>query len=231
MEYKIKLQSLILPAIGGLAVWYLSESVSIGVAVFAVLFMPALIALYIPYAKDNPEHLWFKRKLYGWGWTPVTWQGWLTTLVFVGLIVLFSLTVDENSSPSEVAFTFLLPSAFLLITFIRIAYKTGESPKWQWGREKEDGMAEECKRTLTEEGFSHVYEWADPPHTPYEEHAHKGKVSFFVMKGSIDMVVGGEPRALKAGDRIDIPVGVAHTGMVGAEGCTFIVGEEIKGDS
>lgn len=32
---------------------------------------------YLEYLKDNPKHLWFKRKLYGWGWVPVRWQGWL----------------------------------------------------------------------------------------------------------------------------------------------------------
>ncbi|HZX50161.1 MAG TPA: hypothetical protein VFE94_03385 [Candidatus Paceibacterota bacterium] len=31
---------------------------------------------YIAYAKDNPKGHWFKRKLFGWGWTPVTRQGW-----------------------------------------------------------------------------------------------------------------------------------------------------------
>jgi hypothetical protein len=30
---------------------------------------------YIEYLKDNPQGYWFKRKVWGWGWTPVTWQG------------------------------------------------------------------------------------------------------------------------------------------------------------
>lgn len=29
---------------------------------------------YLDYIRDNPHGYWFKRKLYGWGWTPVTWQ-------------------------------------------------------------------------------------------------------------------------------------------------------------
>jgi hypothetical protein len=78
--------------------------------------------------------LWFKRKRYGWGWYPVTWQGWSITLLYVVSVLAFALTIDENASaPNEIFFTFLLPVLFLTITFIRIAYKKGEKPKWQWG--------------------------------------------------------------------------------------------------
>lgn len=88
---------------------------------------------YIDYIRDNPQHYWFKRKWYGWGWTPATWQGWLLTLGYVASLILFSLTIDDQSPPREVFFTFLLPILFLTILFIRIAYKKGETPKWQWG--------------------------------------------------------------------------------------------------
>lgn len=30
---------------------------------------------------------WFRLKMYGWGATPVTWQGWALTLGFVALLV------------------------------------------------------------------------------------------------------------------------------------------------
>lgn len=79
-------------------------------------------------------HIWFKRKKFGWGWTPATWQGWLLTFAYVGLIALCALTIDENSPASEVAFTFVLPVLLLTAVFIRIAYKKGEKPRWQWGR-------------------------------------------------------------------------------------------------
>lgn len=133
MTYRLKPQSFILPVIAGGFIWLVSKNPSMGIAVFALLMMPAIIGVYIPYAKDNPKNLWFKRKLYGWGWTPVTWQGWLATVVYVALVAAFALTIDENSPPQEVAFTFLLPAVLLTATFIRIAYKTGEAPRWQWG--------------------------------------------------------------------------------------------------
>lgn len=81
--------------------------------------------------------IWFKRKLFGWGWTPVTWQGWFITSAYVALIAVFAMTIDENSPGREVIFTFAFPVTLLTIAFIRIACKKGESPKWRWGKDKE----------------------------------------------------------------------------------------------
>lgn len=92
-----------------------------------------MIKEYMKYLKNNPEGYWFKAKCFGWGWTPVTWQGWAITIGYIALIVLFSLTIDEQSPRNEIAFTFALPVVFLTLIFIRIAYKKGEKPHWRWG--------------------------------------------------------------------------------------------------
>ncbi len=88
---------------------------------------------YKQYLQDNPKGYWFKRKGYGWGWTPVTWQGWSITGVYIALILLFALTIDNESPIKEVLFTFIIPFILLTLAFTSIAYKKGESPKWQWG--------------------------------------------------------------------------------------------------
>lgn len=88
---------------------------------------------HIAYLKDNPKGYWFKAKLYGWGWVPVTWQGWLVVALYIIAITLFAFTIDENSPPREVAFTFILPVAILTGLLFRICYKKGEKPHWQWG--------------------------------------------------------------------------------------------------
>lgn len=90
---------------------------------------------------------------------------------------------------------------------------------------------EDLKQKLKDEGFVHIYEWTDAPGTEYPEHKHKGKVSFYVIEGSIDMKVNGVDNPLVKGDRIDVPVGASHRAKVGPGGCTFLVGEEIEGDS
>lgn len=82
------------------------------------------------------EKLWFKAKTYGWGWTPCSWEGWLITLLYIVLLVLFGLTLDEASPVREVMFTFVLPVTLLTIAFIRVAYKKGEKPGWRWGNKE-----------------------------------------------------------------------------------------------
>lgn len=93
---------------------------------------------YIEYIKDNPEGYWFKRKVFGWGWTPATWQGWVINIAYILIIIGFALTIDENSPSNEVVFTFLLPFVFITLAFIRIAYRKGEKPKWMWGFPKKE---------------------------------------------------------------------------------------------
>lgn len=92
---------------------------------------------YLKYIRNNPKGYWFKRKIYGWGWTPATWQGWLISLTYITAVIFFALTIDEDSSRREVFFTFVFPFVLLTITYIQIAYKKGEKPKWMWGLPKD----------------------------------------------------------------------------------------------
>ena len=87
------------------------------------------------------------------------------------------------------------------------------------------------ERKLKLEGFAHVYTWTDEPGVTYPAHAHKGKVSFFVSAGSITMKLDNNEVLVQTGERMDVPVGEIHTAVVGPDGCTFVVGEEIEGDS
>lgn len=93
---------------------------------------------YIDYLRDNPEKLWFKRKLYGWGWVPVRWQGWAVIGLWVVAVFAFASTIDDNSPPREVVFTFLLPVCILTALLIRICYRMGEKPRWQWGLDEDE---------------------------------------------------------------------------------------------
>jgi hypothetical protein len=83
------------------------------------------------------ENLWFRRKTYGWGWTPVAWQGWVVVFAHVAIVLASALTIDDDSPTREIMFTFVLPIALSAIALLRICYKKGEKPRWQWG--KKDG--------------------------------------------------------------------------------------------
>ncbi|HEY1037120.1 MAG TPA: hypothetical protein VGE62_00895 [Candidatus Paceibacterota bacterium] len=84
--------------------------------------------------KNEQKQIWFARKTYGWGWTPVTWQGWAAVALYVLIVAAAALSVGPESSPAEFAFTFFLPIVLSTIALIRIGYKKGESPRWQWGK-------------------------------------------------------------------------------------------------
>lgn len=95
------------------------------------------IKRYKEYIKDNPEGYWFKRKLYGWGWTPVRWQGWCIIFLYILLILVLVLTREEdipgNPDSGSNFLTFALPIIISTISLVIIAYKKGEKPRWQWG--------------------------------------------------------------------------------------------------
>lgn len=89
---------------------------------------------------------------------------------------------------------------------------------------------EYLKKVLETEGYPIVYDWYDEPNTKYENHKHQGKVSFFVTEGSVTFS-GGINKTVSKGERIDVPVGVEHSAVVGGNGCRYIVGQEIEGDA
>ena len=88
---------------------------------------------YIEYIKYNPKGYWFKAKLYGWGWTPVKWQGLVVILFYVTAVFLLTPAVKENSTGHDVIFDFILPVSFLTAMLIGVCYLTGEKPHWSWG--------------------------------------------------------------------------------------------------
>lgn len=100
-----------------------------------------MIKKYIEYLKDNPEGFWFKRKLYGWGWTPVKWQGWVVVLVAVLLIIWnginFSSITETNDPTGEMLAWFFAKTIIIVVALLVVSYKKGEKPKWQWGLPKD----------------------------------------------------------------------------------------------
>lgn len=94
----------------------------------------SFIQKYDEYIKNNPKGYWFKRKIYGWGWTPATWQGWLVTLSFIVFVVWGSVNLPNETALTESQVWWFVAKNFLaMIILLFICYKKGESPRWQWG--------------------------------------------------------------------------------------------------
>ncbi|MEJ2376592.1 MAG: hypothetical protein P8Y53_11695 [Pseudolabrys sp.] len=77
---------------------------------------------------------WFKPKRYGYGATPVTWQGWTLTIATVVAMVLISVTlrVTERSYWTLVALIAFDVAALATLAIVSY-WKTEDGLHWRWG--------------------------------------------------------------------------------------------------
>ncbi len=93
-------------------------------------------------SQEQNNH-WFIPKRYGYGLTPVTWQGWLATLVFIAIIMgaaFVDLPLEGEPTQQEIGRffldLFLLTSIFLVLAIP----KTKGKMSWRWGDRDEDAL-------------------------------------------------------------------------------------------
>lgn len=86
--------------------------------------------------------LWFKRRRYGYGWTPITWQGWTVVALFLGIVLTSAFRMPEGPSTKDMVSYFVFIST-LTIILVTVTYKTGPKPKWRWGKKPTDNPDED----------------------------------------------------------------------------------------
>lgn len=100
--------------------------------------------------KDNnpnakrPKY-WFKRRRYGYGWTPVTKEGWGIVVVFLGILILGALAIKDTPKgefTKEVGF-YLIAVAIVTVILVRVSMNKGPKPKWRWGVTPKDNSTED----------------------------------------------------------------------------------------
>lgn len=100
-----------------------------------------IIKDYEEYLADNPEGLWFKRKLYGWGWVPAKWQGWAVIgvfLLYAGVVAgYFSQKAQAEALTQGDVIAFVVKIVVGVAVLLFVCYRKGEKPKWQWGMKKD----------------------------------------------------------------------------------------------
>lgn len=73
------------------------------------------------------EGYWFAPKLFGYGATPVTWQGWVTTLAYVAALAAAVRWLP--GTPARLAMV-----AVLTVPFIAFVHsRTDGGFRWRWG--------------------------------------------------------------------------------------------------
>ena len=62
------------------------------------------------------KHPWFGPKRIGWGWRPVSWEGWLATALCAAVVV--AAGFHFNSSPMFLYVTIAAVAALLLVCLL-----------------------------------------------------------------------------------------------------------------
>lgn len=71
---------------------------------------------------------WFKPKAFGYGATPVTWQGWAVMALYVALV----LAIVHFAVPNHIPFLCLLAPVTLALLWVTWV-KTEGGMRWRWG--------------------------------------------------------------------------------------------------
>ena len=82
-----------------------------------------------------PKNYWFKRRRYGLGWYPVTYQGWLAIAFYVTVVLVLTFTVDSSQALPVVGFATLL--------LVGLCYAKGPKPRWRWGKSSSDDPSQD----------------------------------------------------------------------------------------
>ena len=70
---------------------------------------------------------WIRQKRFGYGVTPNTWEGWLTMLVFIIVVLLLPYVIESDS-------LFYAVITVIVLAIIWISkVKTKDPWEWRWG--------------------------------------------------------------------------------------------------
>jgi len=93
-----------------------------------------------------PRSSWFRPKSYGWGATPITWQGWALVLGYVGaLVVLGMLTFKQEHTQPWIWAVFVAGVTVLTLGLIAISRRRTEGD-WRWPCGDKDQTNAKVKR-------------------------------------------------------------------------------------
>ena len=86
-------------------------------------------------------HYWFRPRRYGYGATPVTWEGWALTVGVAGVVILSIVAMNLLADRSNVVawlvwVVFVAVVAFLMVQISR--QRTDGEWRWRWGQRPGD---------------------------------------------------------------------------------------------
>jgi hypothetical protein len=101
---------------------------------FAYLFLASLL-IWVSSINVPEEKKWFIVRSFGYGWAPATWQGWTVTLIATIMLIFGAMiSSTQSQSFSDFLINFIPFLGIVVAVLISICFKTGEAPKWKWGK-------------------------------------------------------------------------------------------------
>jgi quercetin dioxygenase-like cupin family protein len=87
-------------------------------------------------------------------------------------------------------------------------------------------LVSSLEKDLTSQGYS-LHTWSNGPGAVYSVHEHPYNKIIVCMRGSITFHLPAKNKAvaMKAGDRLELAAGTAHSAVVGGEGVTCLEGQ------
>lgn len=82
---------------------------------------------------------WFKRKRYGYGFVPSTWQGWVLTGVYLVAILVLGLIFDkdiEQVTKASDLYYFLGGLVLVSAVFFPLIFHFSPKAEWRWGKDE-----------------------------------------------------------------------------------------------
>jgi len=81
------------------------------------------------------NEFWFKPKIFGYGATPITWQGWAFVTLYFAVIAVVTVALIDQVSP---AWAWIVWAAIVIMVTVaasRIMRQKTDGPwRWRWGR-------------------------------------------------------------------------------------------------
>jgi hypothetical protein len=77
---------------------------------------------------------WFKPRRYGYGATPITWQGWVLTFGFIVAVYVVGwfFLVRPNKDMSALDFVFFFAAEAILVAALWVISRATTVGQWRW---------------------------------------------------------------------------------------------------
>ena len=88
------------------------------------------------------SRFWFRPKTYGYGVTPVTWEGWAVVVAYIAVVltVVLRLIGHDHTFTTQLSAIAVIAAATGVMVFVS-SQKTDGDLRWRWGRGDNSGKA------------------------------------------------------------------------------------------